>query len=311
MNIYKKIPSSKTTQLDVNLLKRIPKVLHLYWDKSPMSKLQTLTPITFHAHNPNWEIRIYIPKQKYNGDVKYIPSYTGKDYFKILGNLEYIKIIEIDLNDFGIREDLHNILRSDVLRYHMLYYIGGVWSDFDVIWLKPMEHINNISHSNTINSVGMSVSYYKNISGHHSIGVLISCKKHLFYRHLIDIVKNIQTSPEKQKYTTYNIKGKQFYHQSFGVVLWNKLYPKLSDILGIYKDCLGIKYKTFYPYSIFDLDKLYNSNDISVLDNHTMCVHWFNGHPLSKEYINKKNYKHECAMTYIINTVAPDFYDDI
>jgi hypothetical protein len=153
---------------------------------------------------------------------------------------------DFDLNDFGIREDLHNILRSDILRYHMLYYIGGVWSDFDVIWLKPIEHLNNITNVNIVHSIGMSVNFYKNNYGHHSIGILIACKKHLFYRKLIETVNDIQSNPQKQKHTSYNIKGKQFYHQSFGVVLWNKMYPKLSDILGIYKDCLGIKYKTFY-----------------------------------------------------------------
>ena len=307
MIIYKKSQQSMKSHVETDLLKRIPKVLHLYWDKSPMSKLQTLTVTTFHNHNPDWDIRIYIPKQKYTGTSKYIPSYIGKDYFKTIGKLSYVNIIEIDLKDFGIREDLHNILRSDILRYHMLYYIGGIWSDFDVIWLKPLSYINNITHSNIINNIGITVCFYKNISGHHSIGILLACKKHLFYKELIDKVNDIQNNPEKQEKSIYN---KQFYHQSFGVVLWNRLYPKLTNLLNVYKDCLGVKYKTFYPYSVFELDKLYNTNDISNLDN-AICVHWFNGHPLSKEYINEKKYNHECAMTYLINLVDPDFYENL
>jgi hypothetical protein len=296
---------------EAGLLQRIPKVLHLYWDRSPMSKLQTLTPITFHNQNPDWNINIYVPRQKYDGNDRFIPNYTGVDYFKVLEKLTYIKIIEVNLDNFGIRQDLHNILRSDIFRYHLLYEIGGVWSDFDVIWLKPMEHINNIETVNTIDTIGITVSLYEDISGHHSIGVLLASQKHLFYKELVDLVTYIQKKPELQHKTIYNLKAQQFYHQSFGVVLWNKLYPTLYNILNKYKDCLGIKYKSFYPYSVFALDQLYSKNNISVLDKDTICVHWFNGHPLSKEYINKKNYNQECAMTYIINLVDPDFYDNL
>lgn len=276
----------------------VPKILHLYWDRSPMSKLQTLTPITFHKQNPDWKINLYIPKQKYIGNAKYVPIYTGKDYFNIVEKLSYINIIEFDLKDYGIREDIHNILRSDIFRYHILYDYGGVWSDFDVIWLKPISHIIDIDHVNNISKFGFSVCFFEDIISHHNIGILIAVKNHLFYKELL-----VQVDIESKRV-------QKLAHQIFGVELWHILYPKLSSLLKKHKDCLGIKYKTFYPYSIFALNKLYKKNDISVVDEDTICIHWFNGHSLTKDYINN-NYNQECSMTYFLNLVDPDFYNDL
>ena len=97
-------------------MRNIPKKLHLYWDGSPMSLLQTFTVTSFHKHNPDWEITIYIPKDKYNGSMKFsfIPNYTGKDYFHLLTSLDYVNIVVIDLDLYNIRQDLHGILRSDI-----------------------------------------------------------------------------------------------------------------------------------------------------------------------------------------------------
>ena len=273
----------------------IPKILHLYWDGSPMSKLQTLTPITFHKQNPDWKINLYIPKQKYTGDDKYVPVYTGKDYFE---KLSYVNIIEFDLKDYGIREDLHDILRSDIFRYQILYEQGGMWSDFDVLWLKPISHIKDVDHVNNIKKFGFNVCFFDDIILHHNIGILLSIKNHPFYKNLIN-----QTAIECSK-------NKKLSHQIFGVDLWHNLYPSLSKLLKKYDDCLGIKYKTFYPYSIFALNKLYKNNDISVIDDNTICIHWFNGHSLTKEYINNGCIQ-ECAMTYFLNLVDPDFYNDL
>jgi len=101
----------------------------------------------------------------------------------------------------------------------------------------------------------------------------------------------------------YNKRKKEFLHQSFGVSLWSMLYPRLTNLSMRYRDCSAIRYKTFYPYSIFNLEKLYNENDISVITNDVVCVHWFNGHELSKKYINEEQYNKECSMTTILNTM--------
>jgi len=44
-------------------MKTIPKICHLYWDRSPMALLQVFTVTSFHRYNPDWHIIVYLTKQ--------------------------------------------------------------------------------------------------------------------------------------------------------------------------------------------------------------------------------------------------------
>jgi len=87
-----------------------------------MSQLQTFTVSTFHKHNPDWTINVYIPKQPYAGPSRYIPNYIGKDYFYLVEQSDYVNIVNVDLNHYKINPELHNILRSDILRYNLFLF---------------------------------------------------------------------------------------------------------------------------------------------------------------------------------------------
>ena len=62
----------------------------------------------------------------HTGASSFIPNYTGKNYFHLVEQSDYVNIVNVDLNEYGIDPGLHNILRSDILRYHLLYSQGGV-----------------------------------------------------------------------------------------------------------------------------------------------------------------------------------------
>ena len=267
-------------------MKNIPKELHLYWNRAKMSRLQTFTVETFHKLNPDWAINVYMPKQKYTGDAKYIPDYTGKDCFYLIREMEYVNIKVVDLDDYGIRHDLHDILRSDILRYHILYNVGGVWSDFDVIWLKPMAHINNINYvgSTPMEDVNSIVSFRNDINGYHSIGIMVHCKHNDYILSLIKQTQLINSS---------------YGHQLFGSVMINTMYPTFKS-LDEFKNIIGAKYETYYPYPIENLNPLYEENDLNYLNNNVMCVHWYNGHKLSKQYVNSDGFNRNCSMTTIL-----------
>lgn len=271
---------------------RIPKELHLYWDGSNMSQLQTFTVTTFHRLNPDWNITIYIPKTIYNGFMRFnfIPDYTGPDYFHTLIQLDYVNITTIDLDDYGIDSNLPDILRSDILRYNVLYKVGGVWSDFDIIWLKPMEHFHNIEYYGdvSIDDVSAVVSFIYGTYGGHSIGVLIHCKHDKYALSMIEATKRV-----KQPYS----------HEVFGASMLNVNYPTLES-LQRFENIIGARFETYYPYNIHPpkptIQKLYNGNDLSCINNNVMCVHWYNGHVLSKQYVNKDGFSRDCSMTTIL-----------
>jgi SAM-dependent methyltransferase len=261
----------------------IPKIAHLYWDGSPISWLQVQTLTTFHKQNPDWEIRLYIPVAPYivpHG--KYVPDYTGKDNFDLIKELSYVKIIKVDVTKYGIDDKIHNILQSDIFRYKMLYEIGGVWMDFDVLWLKPISEIFNIRVQGMVGTkeMGAFVCRYESEDiTFHNIGILMSKPKHPLYKAIIDECMRIQERNKDRE---------ALLHQNFGTNVFDALYPTFEDVCRQFSDVVNIPYKVFYPYSIFDLEKLYNKDKPSVDEKSALCVHWFNGHKLSKNFINTK-----------------------
>lgn len=276
-------------------MNKIPKKLHMYWDNSPMSRLQVFTIETFHSLNPDWEIYLYLPIQIYVRKKQYIPNYTGKDYFNLINNMDYVKQEFIDISKYGIDSNLHNILRSDIFRYHILYNEGGLWGDFDIIWLKPISHMNNIPSAGNVDveHMGASIHFYNTTHGHIGIGILFSTKGHSLYRALINKTKQIQI----------NQKNKDSHgHQDFGSDMWSGMFPHLNTVLKSYPDVVSIPYETFAPYGIHNLNALYKDVNLSYINNNVLGIHWFNGHSLSKEYINNElfNKDRDCSMTTIL-----------
>lgn len=270
-------------------MNRIPKELHLYWDRSKMSRLQSITTESFHKLNPDWKINVYVPKQEYTGNAKYIPDYLGEDYFHLVEDADYVNVQEIDLDDYGISHDLHNILRSDIFRYYILYDIGGVWSDFDIVWLKPMEHFKNIEYygDTPIEEVNTIVSFIYGTYGGHSIGILIHCKNDPYMASMIEHSKNVKPP---------------FSHEIFGGSLMNTHYPTLESYSD-FGNVIGAKFETYYPYNIHPpsptIDKLYMDDDTACINNNVICLHWYNGHPFSKRHVNY-SFGSPCSMTTIL-----------
>jgi hypothetical protein len=270
-------------------LNNIPKIAHLYWDaKAKMSELQTFTITTFHQLNPDWKIMLYVPTQSYKGNDAYIPDYTGRDYFDMVKRLKFVDVVEVDLSKYSIRPDIHDILRSDIFRYKKLYECGGVWSDFDVIWLKPITDLLTVDYiGHPINDLKSTVCRLKMVKDFNNISVLVSVKKHSLYEALI------KETDERQKDKT------KLEHQHFGTSMFDAMYPTFASTLKDHPTVTGLKYETFFPYSIYNMNALYHEDDLHYITKNTLGVHWFNGHKLSKEYVNDQ-YKCKCSMTTIL-----------
>jgi hypothetical protein len=249
-----------------------------------MSYLHVVTVLSFHKYNPDWEIIVYNSNRVINdtaiSNLKY-KDYVGKDYFYMLKELPYVKIREIDIRKYRV----HSILVSDIWRREILYDNGGVYSDFDCVWLKPMSEFVNIDCMGDASDFEAVVSFYNYTQGFHNVSNLIAEKGSSFMKSMIDAVRRVRPP---------------FGDQSFGTKMVNKLYPTLESIVDLYPRVLAIKYETFYPYSTFNMAQLFTDNDLTPIDNkNVMCIHWFNGNALSKQYINNKHYD-DCSMTNIL-----------
>ena len=265
----------------------IPKLCHFIWTRgAKMSLLQVISVVSFHRYNPDWKIIIHLIKQtpdELPGNI-WVPDYTGENFFNIVLSMEYVQIKEVDLIKEGIGTDKHSIQASDLLRFRLLYKQGGVYSDFDTIWLRGMDEWPNISCYGDPEDFETTVCFFDFVKGHHNESNIISEPGGNYIHGLIEAQNEI-----KPPYEDY---------QTFLSALMNEKYPTRESIP--FPRVLAINYKTFYPYSVFDMEKLYYKDDIRPInDPKVMAVHWFNGQGLSKEYVNSR-WGEKCSMTSIL-----------
>ncbi len=273
----------------------IPKKLHLFWAGEPMSFLHTLTVDSFHRYNPDWEIILYLPREKLPA-ISQSPAYTGEDYSERLGLLPYVTMKTINLTEYGVPDRLNGAQVSDIVAYNVLHREGGVYCDFDVLWLRPWSDIEKIQligqpgigtfEQHYWNSI---VSFSEGYKGWHSVGVLACNPGDSFYFEITQLQRMAR---------------QPYHYESFGSAMLNTFYPRIETVWQKYPDVIAIKYETFYPYHVWKLNKLFKETDLSLITDDTLAVHWFNGHPLAKEYINSGTYP-DCSMTEIL---TKEFY---
>ena len=197
-----------------------------------------------------------------------------------------IEIVEEDLNDYGISLDKPVIVSSDELRLRILKQYGGVYSDFDVVWLRPMSEFHLVDHIGNMNDFQFMFCMYQFTHGHHNISVLMSEPSSKIVDDIIQEQEKIQPP---------------YPHQAFGTDLYNRMFGTYSQTLVLYEKTLHVGYNTFFPYSIFNMDELWSYNIMSnIKSKDVMGIHWFNGHPLSKEYVNNNLYGKPCTMTSVL-----------
>jgi hypothetical protein len=266
-------------------MKNIPKICYLYWNTNPMALLYLFTIYSFHKYNPDWKIVLCIlnkddaiDRQRFNPPYR---KYTGTDYFPVIKTLDYVEIRILDTFKYS----MHSILVSDIWRREVLFETGGVYSDIDMLWLKPIEEIKNIDCIGNPNDFEALVSFYNYTSGFHNVSNLIAEKGSPFFKAIMEKVSSVK---------------KPYGDQAFGTDLLNKLYPDLSSIIQDFPRILAVKYETFYPYSTFNLRQLFVEDDLTVIENkNVLGIHWFSGNEVSKEYINSGHFN-KCSMTSIL-----------
>ena len=120
----------------------IPNVLHLYWGRNkPLSLLRYMTVTSFAKLNPGWEIIVHYPEEPYHGITWKSREHRGKseshqDYFQLLQDVDGCETRQIDTPKCA------EVMRSDFARWQILADGGGWWSDFDILYVKPMSQLS-------------------------------------------------------------------------------------------------------------------------------------------------------------------------
>jgi len=250
----------------------IPKIIHFFWGNSTMPYMRYLTIESFAKHNPSWEIRLYLSEKKDSGptwtsfEQKAHSINSGSDYSKKIDLIKNLTVCNLDFSKIRINNSVAEVHKSDILRWYLLYTIGGVWGDMDIIFIKPIDPL--------VNNKSLCITKYDyDKSGKClPIGFIGSESnnevfKEIYEQALLHFDKNSYQCSGTQVFSKIMVKH-------FGKNLGQKIFNE----------------KLIYPVGPRSIDKLYTEDPrILGVINNAIAIHWYGGHNKSAEYCNKIN----------------------
>jgi len=273
-----------------------PRILHLFWN-GPLPFLNYLTVISFQKYHPNWIINVYTTKKsvieaawKSSEQARKIVCKNYMDELKKLKNVNILDVTYMCINH--CIDKLNHVYQSDIIRIFFLKEIGGVWSDFDIIYIKNMEKI----FSNYTKDIIFRVTG-KNGYIYCPIGLLISKGNQTFYKDLYNRVMGV-------------LKNDKQWYQKFGMDNYNKLLhindAKKSVEMSKKYNCVYLGQEYYLPYQWNELELIFDTIDKTRIVENTVGIHWFNGADRSRKYVNyvekidPNNFKIKSTMDKLI-----------
>lgn len=261
-------------------LNKIPKIAHFYWGEEILPYARYLTIYTFSKQNPDWKIKYYYPKIRCKEqmwktfELKYDISQL-KDHTLYLKNLP-IDLIEWDFARYLMPNGISEVFKSDLLRWYLLSTVGGLWSDMDVLYFKPM---TNLLINTSLNSHLDTLVAINNKYGH-SIGFLLSSANNNFYNYILEKTRKYYNPNEYQSLGTGILKP-----EAGSIEIINRKFPTIH--LG------NIDNEAVYSYDATMIKLIYNSTSLQYFNSNSIGMHWYAGHPLAGKFtteITEENY---------------------
>jgi hypothetical protein len=253
-------------------LKQIPKIAHFYWGGGNMAYLRYLTVASFMRHNPTWDVFFYVPQYPASLHSWISPEQKYADCYQDCADL--IKgtgatIKKIDFNSMGFSNTASEVHKSDFLRWNLLNIPGGIWSDMDIIFTRPMDDLCfNKEGFSDINAVVCIGAYG------HSIGFLMggignSCFNTIYQASL----------------RAYNEKS----YQCMGSLLCNSLFPNIASAKTGGTVPYNLPMDVVYSYDFNSYKELFEAMPAKRFTNNTIGVHWYGGSDRAGRYLNDTN----------------------
>ena len=281
----------------------IPKEIFFFWEGDKMSWMRYMTLYSFRKFNPDWKIILYVNKNTTfktnpwsNQNVQDFFSYKGDDYFSKILELN-IEIIEWDIHDNNLIETDIKISpsqKSNFLKWYKLYETGGIYSDMDILWFKP---IDDFYESLVLNDYDTAICQ----TGYLSIGLLASKKNNPLFK---DIFINAFESFNSHSYQTagvlniYNLFSEVPQQRVFDEI--KRRYPKIKP----YNIPMDLVYFLNHTQIQYALENSLSSTDFS---NESIGYHWYTGHPAIQNLNNiltEKNYmNHNNTFTTLVKEI--------
>jgi len=300
----------------------IPKKIFFFWGNEQMSWMRYMTLKSFRMFNPTWEMTLYISHCPKDIKTWVTPEnqdffcFKGENYIQLIGELS-VKIVPWDISNNGVTAvaETPNISashRSNFFKWAKLATEGGIYSDLDIIYFRPMDDFYNILSEGGYDTAICQTEYL-------SIGLLASAGDNPFFRDLFLNGLNRYNAGEYQSAGVSNIYD--FYskpkEKEEAIAMIREKYPQLSrheilincppsrviDVaqakyphLKFYNIPMGL----VYPMDSTQVEHAFNTDfNVNTAMPYTIGYHWYAGHPISQNFNNlltHKNYKDICSV---------------
>lgn len=251
---------------------KMPKLCHFYWGGGPLSYLQYLSIESFKKHNPDWQINLFTPKVSNDQSPTWeskeqAQKYTGKDYLHKAKELCQVKVV--DFEALGVNPNVHEVHKSDLIRWQILYECGGVWSDIDILYIKPLDELLDL-----LGVLGTDTTVTYDSEGF-VIGFFITKPHQLIFKDIFATAHN-----------RVNFSGG---YQHIGAKLMEEMFEGPTHLARyrISANITNLPLSVIYPYSWKSKDlKILFHGSINKIQPNTVGVHWYNGSEEAKIYQN-------------------------
>lgn len=255
----------------------IPRIAHFYWGADTLPLLRFATLWSFREYNPDWQIILYQPlrltKEKTWRTAEQKDGFEeGQDWSHKLDEIRVTRKI-VTMKDFRFTDTASEVTKSDLLRWHLLAEQGGLWSDMDILYVKPIsafltqpESDTYVCHTNPPSRGRRGAHRYH----YHSIGFLLSSGNNPFYRRLSQVAVDHYCPRD---------------YQSLGSLLIGSYYPPER----ISKAVVNIPMEVVYPYDSLHIPAIFGEST-EALPQESIGLHWYGGHRLSSEFQRQLEY---------------------
>jgi hypothetical protein len=248
----------------------IPKILHVYWGGGVMHHLRFMTIQSFMDQNPDWKIMFWYPKYPTTNmtwpspEQKY--QLSCKDVSFELKRLPITRTT-IDFQYFGFDNTIPEVHKSDFIRLHLLSTFGGLWSDMDIFYFKPMSslYFNTPEYRNI-------ETFYCNHNYGHSVGFLMASRNNKFFNILMDIAGKAHNSK---------------LYQSMGGRIFNAHFSTQESIEK-YTPAMNISMDVVYAHDASSISEIF-TQDKTKFTEKSIGLHWYGGDPIWKDFLERTN----------------------
>jgi mannosyltransferase OCH1-like enzyme len=252
-------------------LKKIPKILHCYWGGNKLLYLRYLTIKSFIDLNPDWQVILWCPEHPFVGSSwgvepgnQEINYSICKDYFQDLIDLPITKM-ELNFEEAGFARNAAEVHKADYVRINTLNANGGVWTDLDILFFKPIDDLL----INTLANENVETVICNNLYGH-STGFNMAAPKSKFY--------DILCEKARKEYRTWD-------YQCLGPTLFNKYFSTVESVRAV-SPTINLDMNVVYAHNANQVKELIDGSKPRFTKESIGC-HWYAGNSLWGKFFNQ------------------------